>query len=119
MRIIFGVLCVLSLTTSATAQDDIDLTKAVFHGENMGGVLRQIEDSILVVSDMMKQIANATETQSAAGEHLWQNINSVATISPNTAANIELARDEMMTLADSSKALYETVGQFKLAKTAA
>ena len=96
-----------------------EVAQGVIHGENMGGVLRQIEDSILVVSDMMKQIANATETQSAAGEHLWQNINSVATISSNTAANIELARDEMMTLADSSKALYETVGQFKLAKTAA
>jgi methyl-accepting chemotaxis protein len=84
------------------------------HGSDMGQLLHQMRDSMLIVTDMMNQIASSTEIQSAAGEHIWQNIDSVATISANTATDIEKARNEMLTLADSSKALSDTVGQFKL-----
>ncbi len=92
-----------------------EVAQGVLHGEDMGKLLAQIENSVHFVTDMMKQIADATEVQSATGERIWRNIDSVATISANTAANIEQARNEMKSLAHSSKTLYETVGQFKLA----
>jgi methyl-accepting chemotaxis protein len=95
------------------AQQEVAL--GVAHGEGMGNLLSQIETSVNFVTGMMKQIAEATEVQSATGERIWRNIDSVATISANTAINIEKARNEMKSLASSSKTLYETVGQFKLA----
>lgn len=95
-----------------------EVAQGVLHGQDMGNLLLQIENSVHFVTDLMKQIADATEVQSATGERIWQNINSVATISANTAANIEKARNEMKSLAHSSRTLYETVGQFKLASAA-
>ena len=95
-----------------------EVAQGVLHGEGMGQLLREIEGSVLIVAEMMRQIASSTEDQSAAGESISLNINSVATISANTATDIELARNEMLTLANTSRALYETIGQFKLAKVA-
>ena len=95
-----------------------EVAQGVLHGEGMGQLLQQIEDAVHIVSDMMGQIASSTEDQSAAGEHIWRNIDSVATISADTAVSFEQARNEMLTLAESSKALFDTVGQFKLAKAA-
>ena len=92
-----------------------EAAQGVAHGEDMGNLLSHIETSVHFVTGMMKQIADATEVQSATGERIWRNIDSVATISANTAASIEQARNEMKSLATSSKTLYETVGQFKLA----
>jgi methyl-accepting chemotaxis protein len=100
----------------STAKNEV--AQGVQHGEGMGQLLQQIEDSMHIVSDMMRQIASATEDQSAAGEHIWRNIDSVATISADTAVSFEQARNEMLTLAESSKALFDTVGQFKLAAAA-
>ena len=94
-----------------------EVAEGMLHGEDMGNLLVKIETSVNFVTGMMKQIAEATEVQSATGELIWRNIDSVATISANTAANIEKARNEMKSLANSSKTLYETVGQFKLANS--
>jgi len=96
-----------------------EVAQGVLHGEGMGQLLHQIESSVLIVTEMMRQIASSTEDQSAAGDDIRLNINSVATISANTATDIEQARNEMQILANSSKALYETIGQFKLARAAA
>ncbi|MEI7842917.1 MAG: HAMP domain-containing methyl-accepting chemotaxis protein [Gallionellaceae bacterium] len=92
--------------------------QGVVHGEDMAKLLHEIKEDVNVVTDMMTQIALATEQQSAAGDHIWRNIDSVAIISADTATSIEQARNEMLTLADTSKALFDTVGQFKLAKAA-
>ena len=105
--------------TRAMALAKQEVAQGVQHGEGMGQLLRQIESSVLIVTDMMRQIASSTEDQSAAGEDIWLNINSVATISANTATDIEQAGNEMQTLANSSRALFETIGQFKLARNAA
>ncbi len=104
-----------SETTKVMTQAKQEVAQGVLHGQNMGDLLGQIESSVYFVTDMMKQIADATEVQSATGERIWKNIDSVAAISANTAANIEQARNEMKSLASSSRTLYETVGQFKLA----
>ncbi|OIR19570.1 methyl-accepting chemotaxis protein PctC [mine drainage metagenome] len=96
-----------------------EVAQGVLHGENMGQLLHRIEESVLIVTEMMRQIASSTEDQSAAGENISLNINSVATISASTATDIEQARNEMLSLANASKALFETLGQFKLARAAA
>lgn len=95
-----------------------EVVHGVRYGENMGELLEKIEQSVHFVTQMMRQIASATEEQSAAGDHISQNIDSVATISASTAADIEHARNAMINLADISKTLYAAVGQFKLAKAA-
>lgn len=104
--------------TKTMAQAKHEVAQGVVHGEDMGQLLHEIEGSVLLVTELMREIASATEDQSAAGEHISRNINSVATISANTASNIEQAHNEMTILANSSRALYEVVGQFKLAKAA-
>lgn len=95
-----------------------EVAQGMLHGEGMGKLMERIDESIHIVTDMMAQIASATENQSSAGELICRHIDSVATISANTATDLEQARNEMMNLADDSKTLYETVGQFKLAKAA-
>jgi methyl-accepting chemotaxis protein len=56
------------------------------------------------------------EEQSAAGDNISRNIDSVATISASTATDIEHARNAMMSLSDISRALFASVAQFKLAR---
>jgi methyl-accepting chemotaxis protein len=104
--------------TSAMALARQEVAQGILHGEGMGQLMQQIDKSIHIVTEMMVQIASATENQSSAGELICQHIDSVAIISANTATDLEQARNEMMNLADDSKALYETVGQFKMAKAA-
>jgi len=93
-----------------------EVVQGVRHGENMGQLLEKIEKSVHIVTDMMRQIAKATEEQSAAGDNISRNIDSVATISASTATDIEHARNAMMNLSDISKALFASVAQFKLAR---
>ena len=104
-----------SEATRAMAQAKEEVGRGMRHGQNMGELLKKIEDSVHIVTDMMRQIASATEEQSAAGDHITRNIDSVATISASTAADIEQARNAMMQLANASKNLHDTVGQFNLA----
>jgi methyl-accepting chemotaxis protein len=95
-----------------------EVASGVRHGENMGQLVKKIEESVHIVTEMMRQIATATEEQSAAGEHITRNIDSVATISASTASDIERARNAMQQLANSSRNLHAAVGQFKLAEAA-
>jgi methyl-accepting chemotaxis protein len=104
--------------TRVMKQANQEVAQGIRQGKEMEQLLLQINHSIQTVTQMMNQIAAATENQSAAGELICRNIDSVATISASTASDIEQARNEMRMLAHTSKALYETVGQFKLAKAA-
>lgn len=105
-------------TTNAMALAKQEVAQGVCYGESMGQLLRQINESVNIVTEMLNQIAAATEDQSTAGERIWENIDSVATISASTATDIERVHHEMATLANTSRALYESVGQFKLTKAA-
>jgi methyl-accepting chemotaxis protein len=95
-----------------------EVIHGVRYGENMGQLLEKIEKSVHIVTDMMQQIAAATEEQSVAGDNISRNIDSVASISASTASDIEHARNAMMNLSDISRALFTAVGQFKLARVA-
>jgi methyl-accepting chemotaxis protein len=91
----------------------------VRHGEKMGQVLEQIDRSVFLVTEIMQQIAMATEEQSAVGTEIAVNIDTVATITAATANDIERARNAMMELVQTSRTLHEAVGQFNLSGAAA
>ncbi|MEW5904391.1 MAG: methyl-accepting chemotaxis protein [Pseudomonadota bacterium] len=101
--------------THAMQNAQQEVGQGVRHGQEMEALLHRIERSAQIMAEMMQQIAAATVDQSATGEDIWRNIDSVATISADTAHSIERAHHEMRSLADTSRALYETVGRFKLA----
>lgn len=95
------------------AKDEV--SRGVRHGEKMGQVLQEIDRSVHIVTEMLHQIAVATEEQSAAGNEISANIETVANITASTANDIERARNAMMDLAGTSRTLHEAVGQFRLA----
>lgn len=100
--------------TDAMAQAGNEVSDGVRHGEKMGQVLEKIDRSVFLVTEIMQQIATATEEQSAVGTEISANIDTVATITASTANDIERARNAMMELAQTSKILHEAVGQFNL-----
>jgi len=95
------------------AKDEV--SQGVGLGEKMGRVLEEIDRSVHVVTDMLQQIAVATEEQSAVGSEISSNIETVANITASTANDIERARNAMQDLASTSRTLHEAVGQFRLA----
>jgi methyl-accepting chemotaxis protein len=95
------------------AKDEV--SQGVRLGEQMGRLLQEIDQSVHVVTDMLQQIAVATEEQSAVGHEISANIETVANITASTANDIEQARNAMQDLASSSRTLHEAVGQFKIA----
>ena len=99
------------------AKSEVD--QGVRLGEQMGGLLQEIDRSVHVVTDMLQQIAVATEEQSAVGNEISANIETVATITASTASDIERARNAMQDLASTSRTLHEAVGQFRIAEAAA
>lgn len=105
--------------TEAMTRASDEVSQGVRHGEKMGQVLEEIDRSVHLVTEIMRQIATATEEQSAVGTEISANIDTVATITASTANDIERARNAMMELAQTSKTLHEAVGQFNLAGAAA
>jgi methyl-accepting chemotaxis protein len=105
--------------TEAMAQASSEVSQGVRHGEKMGQVLEQIDRSVFLVTEIMQQIAMATEEQSAVGTEIAVNIDTVATITAATANDIERARNAMMELVQTSRTLHEAVGQFNLSGAAA
>ena len=92
-----------------------EVSQGVSLGEKIGRVLQEIDRSVHVVTDMLQQIAVATEEQSAVGAEISANIETVANITASTANDIEMARNAMLDLASTSRTLHEAVGQFRLA----
>ncbi len=86
----------------------------VEHGERIGAVLAEVEASIQTVSDMMQQIAHATETQSQEGQQIATHIADVTRITTSTSREIETTRREMALLAQTSEVLQRMVSQFRL-----
>lgn len=110
---------VIQASTSQAAESMVrakdEVSQGVSLGEKMGRVLQEIDRSVHVFTDMLQQIATATEEQSAVGTEISANIETVANITASTANDIERARNAMLDLASSSRTLHEAVGQFTLA----
>ncbi|MDP2879777.1 MAG: methyl-accepting chemotaxis protein [Sulfuricella sp.] len=110
---------VIQAGTSQAAESMVraknEVSQGVSLGEKMGRLLQEIDRSVHIVTDMLQQIAVATEEQSAVGTEISANIETVANITASTANDIERARNAMLDLASSSRTLHEAVGQFKLA----
>lgn len=106
------------LATEAMTQASDEVSQGVRHGEKMGQVLEKIDRSVYLVTEIMRQIATATEEQSAVGTEIAANIDTVASITASTANDIERARNAMVELVQTSRTLHEAVGQFNLSAAA-
>jgi methyl-accepting chemotaxis protein len=113
-KIVLSIQRSTSNTVKSLQQAKHEVEQGVGLGRDMGELLHSIDESVQVVTEMMKQIAEATKAQSAAGDAISDNINTVAAISSANASDIEEARNAMVSLADISEKLYAAVGQFKL-----
>ncbi len=91
-----------------------EVAQGVRHGEEMGRLLSRMDEAVEGVTSMMREIAAATEQQSASAERVRSNMDSVAGLSASTASEIERALGEMLSLENASQSLQEAVGQFRI-----
>jgi len=94
-----------------TARGEVQSTAS--HGEKIGHVLTEIETSMQQVAEMMQQIAQATEAQSRTSDEIMQHIQAVSNATQATSGDIQMTRDEMTQLAQSSEVLHRTISQFR------
>lgn len=79
-----------------------------------GDSLKQIVGLVLNVTDMIGQIATATEGQSAASEEITSNIGDIAKVSKETANGASRSSESAKNLKRLSENLHKLVEQFKL-----
>ncbi|BBE51549.1 Methyl-accepting chemotaxis protein McpH [Ferriphaselus amnicola] len=105
-----------AVTAMHTARGEVQASAN--HGEKIGDVLGQIENSMQLVADMMQQIAQATQEQSRNSDQITQHIRAVFTATQATTDDIQMTRDEMVGLAQTSKVLHRTISQFRFTPSA-
>jgi len=93
-------------------------TKSVADGkelvEKTSGSLNEIFSAVEAVQEMMRQVATASEEQSAAAEQISKNIENVDRITKETATGTEQTATAAEQLSRQSEELKNLVGGFKL-----
>ncbi len=79
-----------------------------------GDSLKQIVGLVQNVTDMINQIATATEEQSAASEEITSNIEDIAKVSKDTAGGASRSSGSAKNLKELSENLQKLVEQFRL-----
>jgi methyl-accepting chemotaxis protein len=79
-----------------------------------GEALREIFAKIAQNSEMVAQIATATEQQSAAVDEISQNVDSIATLARDVATGVQQTSDTAAGLRGKSAQLLELMGRFKV-----
>ncbi len=102
-----------AVTAMGSVRDEVG--EGVRHGEQMSGVLAEIDRSVQLVTDMMQQIAAATEEQSQVARDIGANIETVAEISVATASDMASTRDAVGELAQCAERLHQAVDRFRAA----
>lgn len=105
-----------AVTAMRTARGEVQASAS--HGEKIGDVLVQIESSMQLVANMMQQIAHATQEQSRNSDQITQHIQAVFTATQATTGDIQMTRDEMVGLAQTSQILHRTISQFRFTPSA-
>ena len=100
----------------------IDSQKTVEQGKDLvrstNASLNEIFAAIESVQEMMRQVATASEQQSAAAEQISKNVDNVDRISKEAASGTEQAASAAEELNHQAEELRSIVGAFKLRKTA-
>lgn len=100
-----------AVTAMRTARSEVQTSAQ--HGEKIGLVLSEIEGSMQQVADMMQQIAQATDEQSRTSDQITHHIQAVSNATQATSGDIQTTRDEMASLARTSKVLHSTISKFR------
>ena len=79
-----------------------------------GGSLSQITGQIERISEMNIQVATATEEQSSVTEEINRNVQGIATLAADTAAEITTCRNDCRTLQALADDLSRQMGSFRL-----
>jgi len=82
--------------------------------ENSEKVLEEIVTTFAKAMDMIQQIAAASEEQSAGAEEISSSMESISTVTKQSADNTEVVASVANKLDTQAKLLGEVVGQFKL-----
>ncbi len=83
-------------------------------GQEMAGMLRQIDDVVAGISDSMQQIAAATEEQSAATHLIGSNIEVVTGIAEETMQSMMATDADISLLVDVADQMEKAVSRFHL-----
>ncbi len=102
-------------TSMAGVREEVG--QGVAHGQQMAEVLAEIDRSVRLVTEMMSQIANASEQQSQVTREIGGNIEAVADISVATASDMSNTRDAVIELTTTAEALHRMVDQFNTSAT--
>ncbi len=101
--------------TRAMTHAKEEVSEGVRYGEAMGAVLRDIDQAVRAVTELMSQIAVATEEQSQVGEGIAQNVDDAASIAASTVDDFDATRVAMNELVTISQTLHSALAQFTLA----
>ncbi len=101
-----------AVTTMKTGIKEIDTGREL--ADKAGTSLNEVATGAQSVMDMIRQIATATEEQSAAAEQISRNIESVSTASRESASGATQAATAAEQLSRNAEGLQEIVGRFKV-----
>lgn len=99
---------------SAMDEWNKEVKEGVEFSSSAGESLKQIVSLVQNVTDMISQIATATEEQSAATEEISSNIENIAKVSRDTASGATQASGSAKHLKEQANNLHSLVEQFKL-----
>ncbi|MBI5193730.1 MAG: HAMP domain-containing protein [Nitrospirae bacterium] len=99
---------------SAMDEWNKEVKEGVEFSSSAGESLKQIVSLVQNVTDMIAQIATATEEQSAATEEISSNIEDIARVSRDTASGATQASGSAKHLKEQANNLHSLVEQFKL-----
>ncbi len=105
-----------STSKAAMAMEDAkrEVGLGVEQGEIVEHLLAEIDSSVRNVAEMMKEIATATQAQSAAGDEIQEHLALLAGLTTSSVQDIELSRSSMSELAALALTLNNQLSEFKL-----
>ncbi|MHB1101076.1 MAG: methyl-accepting chemotaxis protein [Burkholderiales bacterium] len=115
-RIVEAIQSSTAKAGSAMEEARREVGLGVEQGGKVEKLLGDIDASVRNVTEMMHQIASATEGQSVAGNEILESVDTLAEITSSSVADIELTRDAMSELAGLAKSLHGKLGAFRLSE---
>jgi methyl-accepting chemotaxis protein len=115
-RIVEAIQSSTAKAGSAMEEASREVGLGVEQGGKVEKLLGDIDASVRNVTEMMHQIASATEGQSVAGNEILESVDTLAGITSSSVADIELTRDAMSELAGLAKSLHGKLGAFRLSE---
>ena len=91
-----------------------EVTKGIAQADKAGRSLQEIVDISQRVTDMVSQIAAASEEQSSASEQIAKNVEAISSVTAESAASTQQVAKAAEDLNRLTERLAEVVGRFRL-----